>query len=152
LNLVEAGYSKPTPVQIFTIPMILMRRDVLVCAPTGSGKSELLHRNTKDIVQLEVGGGGRGGSFRVSAVVSQLKFLLGKNGLYCVSFSLFLSALSFLLPLICVLVMRSKPSERSSPRILILAPTRELAMQIENQAKQLMAGTCVVKVTSRTDK
>ena len=40
LNLAEAGYSRPTPVQMFTVPMVLTRRDVLVCAPTGSGKSE----------------------------------------------------------------------------------------------------------------
>ena len=55
----------------------------------------------------------------------------------------FLSALSFLLPLIIALVRRSKPSERSSPRILLLAPTRELAMHIEKQAKQLMKGKCL---------
>lgn len=42
LNLAEAGYSRPTAVQMFTIPMVLIRRDVLVCAPTGSGKSKLL--------------------------------------------------------------------------------------------------------------
>lgn len=41
MNLAEVGYGSPTPVQMFTIPMVLMRRDVLVCAPTGSGKSEL---------------------------------------------------------------------------------------------------------------
>ena len=41
VNLAEVGFSSPTPVQMFTIPMVLMRRDVLVCAPTGSGKSEL---------------------------------------------------------------------------------------------------------------
>ena len=50
------------------------------------------------------------------------------------------SALSFLLPLITLLVRMTKPHERTSPKILVLAPTRELAMQIENQAKQLMKG------------
>lgn len=49
-------------------------------------------------------------------------------------------ALSFLLPLITLLVRTTKPLERTSPKFLVLAPTRELAMQIENQAKQLMRG------------
>lgn len=53
--------------------------------------------------------------------------------------SLFL-ALSFLLPLISRLVNSTRPEERDSPRAVILAPTRELCMQIEEQAKQIMTG------------
>ena len=40
-NLQEAGYSVMTPVQLQTMPAVLMGRDVLVSATTGSGKSEL---------------------------------------------------------------------------------------------------------------
>ena len=40
-NLQEAGYSVMTPVQMQTMPAVLMGRDVLVSATTGSGKSEL---------------------------------------------------------------------------------------------------------------
>ena len=107
LNLAEAGFSTPTPVQMFIIPMVLMRRDLLTCAPTGSGKSMLL---------------------TLTCDCSYVCMLPT-----CV-------ALSFLLPLITLLVRRTKPSERTSPRVLILAPTRELAMQIEQQSKQLMKG------------
>ena len=35
----DAGYSTPTPVQEQAIPHILMMRDVLCCAQTGTGKT-----------------------------------------------------------------------------------------------------------------
>ncbi|KAL5482070.1 hypothetical protein EMCRGX_G022351 [Ephydatia muelleri] len=38
-NLQEAGYSVMTPVQLQTMPAVLMGRDVLVSATTGSGKT-----------------------------------------------------------------------------------------------------------------
>lgn len=48
---------------------------------------------------------------------------------------IFTTALSFLLPLVQLMV-----SFPAIPSVLILAPTRELCMQIEDQAKQLMKG------------
>ena len=33
------GYTQPTPVQVQAIPAVLQGRDVLACAPTGSGKT-----------------------------------------------------------------------------------------------------------------
>ena len=39
LNILKSQYEKPTPVQMQAIPMMLDRRESLVCAPTGSGKT-----------------------------------------------------------------------------------------------------------------
>ncbi|XP_037076050.1 probable ATP-dependent RNA helicase DDX52 [Pollicipes pollicipes] len=38
-NLRAAGYFEPTPVQMQAVPVMLERREVLACAPTGSGKT-----------------------------------------------------------------------------------------------------------------
>ena len=40
LNAVtDAGYSEPTPIQSEAIPYVLMGRDILGCAQTGTGKT-----------------------------------------------------------------------------------------------------------------
>lgn len=88
-NLEIAGYDIPTPVQMQTIPAALKRRDILVSADTGSGKTA-----------------------------------------------------SFLIPIVsrCSMIRMQQLSERSKPLAMVLAPTRELCAQVEEQAKSLGKG------------
>ncbi len=78
----ENHFNKPTPVQIETIPWMLMKRDVLAGAATGTGKT-------------------------AAFVLPALQFL------------------------------RDEPKRSNLPRVLILAPTRELAFQTHKVVKQL---------------
>ncbi len=86
LNLIEpiqralktAGYTKPTPIQVQSIPLALQGRDLLACAQTGTGKTA-----------------------------------------------------AFALPILQMLNDQQPANSRRRPvRALILAPTRELAIQI----------------------
>ena len=51
LNVLKSQYNQPTPVQMQAIPLMLDRRESLVCAPTGTYVHSFLHRILKNILQ-----------------------------------------------------------------------------------------------------
>jgi len=94
-NLQAAGYTRPTPVQKWALPIVTSGRDLMACAQTGSGKTAaflvpILNRIYKDGPKAPPQGP-QGGRYR-----------------------------------------RSK----QFPSALVLAPTRELACQIYDEARK----------------
>jgi ATP-dependent RNA helicase DDX3X len=91
-NIQMSKYDKPTPVQKYSIPIVLARRDMMACAQTGSGKTA-----------------------------------------------------AFLLPILSLIYKEgatenyahTRRGKKWMPIALILAPTRELAIQIYDEAKKV---------------
>jgi len=93
-NIIRAKYKNPTPIQKFSIPVVLKGRDLMGCAQTGSGKT-------------------------------------------C----------AFLLPAITLILYNGKAeTERkvAYPSLVVLAPTRELAIQIYQESKKFCFKTGLV--------
>ena len=94
-NLQRFGYSIPTPVQRYAIPISLFRKDLMACAQTGSGKTA-----------------------------------------------------AYLYPLVAKMLQDgpppSTPAYESRPVAMILAPTRELAIQIHEEALKFAYKTGIV--------
>eukprot|EP01132_Coremiostelium_polycephalum_P005409 gene5409-6748_t len=102
-NIKYAKYTKPTPVQRSTLPIVLKGRDLMACAQTGSGKTA-----------------------------------------------------AFLFPIISGILLTGAPEPAApyrpgiprpaQPRALVLAPTRELAQQIYDEAQKFSYGSPVTSV------
>lgn len=82
-NITKSGYTKPTPVQKYAIPIIMAKRDMMGCAQTGSGKTA-----------------------------------------------------AFMLPILNDIMNDKDDSAIGSPICLIMAPTRELVIQIFEEARK----------------
>jgi ATP-dependent RNA helicase DDX3X len=99
-NVQLCGYTKPTPVQKWSIPIASANRDLMACAQTGSGKTA-----------------------------------------------------GFLFPII-ITMLRNGGTEppggvrgrRTYPECLVLAPTRELASQIQDEAQKFLYCTGIASV------
>ena len=94
-NIKRSGYTTPTPVQKYAIPIVMNNRDLMACAQTGSGKTA-----------------------------------------------------AFLLPVIHSLleqnVAAASYSSCQEPSCVVVSPTRELAMQIYNEARKF-SNTSVIR-------
>eukprot|EP01043_Picozoa_sp_COSAG02_P009099 COSAG02_NODE_304_length_25204_cov_11.025095_5_plen_287_part_00 len=99
-NIAAMGWTTLTDTQMQSIPTLLDDRDVLSCAPTGSGKT---------------------GAFAIPLL---LRLMRGKP----------------------------RPGTESSPRAIILAPTRELATQIARETARLAKDTGItVRALAKED-
>ncbi|CAO1355979.1 unnamed protein product [Diamesa hyperborea] len=82
-NVTRSGYTKPTPIQKLSIPIIQAKRDLMGCAQTGSGKTA-----------------------------------------------------AFILPILDRIMEDSSNLELGRPQCLVIAPTRELVIQIFEEARK----------------
>ncbi|XP_030765236.1 ATP-dependent RNA helicase vasa [Sitophilus oryzae] len=93
-NIEKSGYTKPTPIQKYAIPIILAGRDLMGCAQTGSGKTA-----------------------------------------------------AFLLPMINKILASQEAPETDgntcNPKVVVVSPTRELAIQINEQARKFAHNSIV---------
>mgnify|MGYP003961783713 CR=1 FL=1 len=110
-NIKRAKFTKPTPVQKYSIPIVLMKRDLMACAQTGSGKTA---------------------AFLFPVIIKVLMMGLYKQPVQRSTGDYY----------------RDKYRRKALPVCLILAPTRELATQIYDEARKFCyrspIRTCVV--------
>lgn len=107
-NVNRSGYTKPTPVQKYSIPTLLANRDLMSCAQTGSGKTAAF---LLPIIQHIIAGGSD-----IIKPVSNTKS-------YSAIFHLFQPSFN-------------NGRRTYYPCALVLSPTRELAIQIHKEASK----------------
>ncbi|XP_077980837.1 ATP-dependent RNA helicase DDX4-like isoform X2 [Glandiceps talaboti] len=100
-NVKKASYLKPTPVQKYSIPIILGGRDLMACAQTGSGKTAAF---LLPVLTGMIRDGAGGGCFSESGA--------------------------------------------QEPQALVVTPTRELALQIFNEARKFAHSTILRAVVA----
>lgn len=114
-NIMEQGYKLPTEVQLGALPLLLARK----------GSAEQIAA-LKDVD--ESSGAEFGGDLDLLTVAPTGS---GKT-------------IAFLIPIINALLAEGKPADgEEGPRAVVLAPTRELASQIVNEARKLAKGTAI---------
>jgi ATP-dependent RNA helicase DDX3X len=106
-NIQMSKYTKPTPVQKYSIPFVLAKRDMMACAQTGSGKT--------------------------AAFLLPILSLIYQNG----------ATENY---------VHTRRGKKLLPVALILAPTRELAGQIYDEAKKVCSLSCMKHTTKKIQK
>jgi len=114
-NIAEQGYKLPTEVQLGALPLLLDKK----------GRSE------------------SNGAVQEAESTSGAEFN-GDIDLLTVAPTGSGKTIAFLIPIVNALLSEGKPADgQQGPRAIVLAPTRELAAQIVNEARKLAKGTAI---------
>ena len=106
------NYTGPTPIQAYTIPTVLAGRDVIATAQTGSGKTV---RALRSFVPY---------SLQAAYLLPSIQLLFAKD----------IKPVTFF-------VDEDNGMRVPCPRVVVVAPTRELCQQIHNEAHKFATGT-----------
>ena len=110
-NIREQGYKLPTEVQLGALPLLL------------GGKKQITTKS--DDADAESSGAEYGGDVDLLTIAPTGS---GKT-------------IAFLIPVINALLKEGSTDSKEGPRAVVVAPTRELAAQIVNEARKLAKGT-----------
>lgn len=115
------GFSAPTPVQAAAIPAVLAGKDVVASAQTGTGKTAAFMLPTLQRIAVEKPGGAEKPNAKEPNASTKPNAAAGRNTKPNAK--------------------RGDTKRNAYPRALIITPTRELAAQIDDVAKNVCAST-----------
>ncbi len=111
------GFNAPTPVQAAAIPAVLAGKDVVASAQTGTGKTAAFMLPTLQRIAVEKPGGAENPDAKERDAAAGPNASAKRNA------------------------KRGDTKRNAYPRALIITPTRELAAQIDDVAKNVCAST-----------
>ena len=115
------GFNAPTPVQAAAIPAVLAGKDVVASAQTGTGKTAAFMLPTLQRIAVEKPGGAEKPDAKEPNASAKPNATAGRGAKRNAK--------------------RGDTKRNTYPRALIITPTRELAAQIDNVAKNVCAST-----------
>ena len=110
------GFNAPTPVQAAAIPAVLAGKDVVASAQTGTGKTAAFMLPTLQRIAVEKPGGAEKSDSKEPDASAKPNAAAGRSA-------------------------KRNAKRNTYPRALIITPTRELAAQIDDVAKNVCAST-----------
>ena len=123
------GFNAPTPVQAAAIPAVLTGKDVVASAQTGTGKTAAFMLPTLQRIAVEKPGGAEKPDVTEPDAAAERNAAAGRDAAAGRNASAKRNA------------KRGDTKRNAYPRALIITPTRELAAQIDDVAKNVCAST-----------
>ena len=120
------GFNAPTPVQVTAIPAVLAGKDVVASAQTGTGKTAAFMLPTLQRIAVEKPGGAEKPDARERSASAKSNAAAGRGAKHNAKQGD---------------AKRGGTKRNTYPRALIITPTRELAAQIDNVAKNVCKST-----------